>query len=348
MKSLLIEILSGRGPLIPLLVTVLAGVLVFAFAARLARHADAIAEATGLGGLWIGSVLLAAATSLPEVLTDVNAALLDAPDIGVGDLLGSTLANMLILAVLDLAFAGRRVLHSVGADHARLGVVGIVATAMAGLAIVTGGWGRIGHVGIESLAIVAVYLGAMRGLYRSLPTGRVPAPGSPLDDRGGIRRPLVGFALGAVGLFVVTPLLVLAAEAFAKTSGVTETFVGTLLVGLTTSFPEMAATVYAVRLGALDLAVGNIFGSNAFNMTILLIMDLVYVRGPVLTVVSRDHLLTVLVAVTCLGLGVMTILSRDHRRPPRLRVESLLIVVAYVAAAWMLYRLVRPVEALAP
>jgi cation:H+ antiporter len=339
MRTFLIEILIGRGPLIPFLALVLAGVLVFAFAARLARHADAIAEATGLGGLWIGSVLLAAATSLPEVLTDVNAALFDAPDIGVGDLFGSTLANMLILAVLDLVFAGRRVLHSVGADHARLGGLGIVVTAMAGLAIVTGGWGRIGHVGIETLAIVAVYLGAMRRLYRSLPTRPVPAPGSPLDDRGGIRRPLVGFALAAGGLFVVTPLVVLAAEAFAKASGVTETFVGTLLVGLTTSFPEMAATVSAVRLGALDLAVGNVFGSNAFNITILLIMDLVYVRRPILTVVSRDHLLTVLVAVTCLGLAVMAILARDHRRPPRFRVESLLIVVAYVAAAWMLYRL---------
>jgi cation:H+ antiporter len=246
---------------------------------------------------------------------------------------------MLILAVLDLVFAGRRVLHSVGTDHARLGALGILVTAMAGLAIVTGGWGRIGHVGIETLAIVAVYLGAMRRLYRSLPVAPVMASRSPLDDRGGVRRALVGFALGAVGLFVVTPLLVLAAEAFAKESGVTETFVGTLLVGLTTSFPEMAATVSAVRLGALDLAVGNIFGSNAFNMTILLIMDLVYLRGPVLTVVSRDHLLTVLVAVACLGLGVMAILARDDRRAPRLRVESLLIVAAYVAAAWMLYRL---------
>ena len=290
----LIEILIGRGPLIPFLALLLAAALVFVFAARLARHADAIAEGTGLGGLWIGSALLAAATSLPEVLTDVNAALLDAPDIGVGDLLGSTLANMLILAVLDLVFAGRRVLHSVGADHARLGMVGIVVTAMAGLAIATGGWGRLGHVGFETPAIVAVYLGAIRRLYRGLPTGPVPAPGSPLDDRGGIRRPIVGFALAAGGLLVVTPLVVLAAEAFAEASGMTETFVGTLLVGLTTSFPEMAATVSAVRLGALDLAVGNIFGSNAFNMTILLLMDLVYARGPVLAMPApRDSRATV-------------------------------------------------------
>jgi cation:H+ antiporter len=100
----------------------------------------------------------------------------------------------------------------------------------------------------------------------------------------------------------------------------------------------MAATVSAVRLGALDLAAGNIFGSNAFNMTILLAMDLVYVRGPVLAAVSRDHLVSVLMAVTCLGLGMLAIIVRDERHPPRLRIESVLIVAAYLAAAWMLYR----------
>ena len=187
MKALVLELLTGRGPLFPLLALLLVAVLVFVIAAPLARHADAIAETTGLGGLWIGAVLLAAATSLPEVLTDVNAALLDLPDIGVGDLFGSTLANMLILAVLDLVFASRGILRSAGTDHARLGALGILVTAMAGLAIVSGGWGRIGHVGIETLAIVAVYLGAMRRLYRSLPVAPVRAPRSPGDDPAGVR-----------------------------------------------------------------------------------------------------------------------------------------------------------------
>ena len=337
MKAILLEMLAGRGPVVPLLTLAFAGGLVFMIATRLARHADAIAHATRLGGLWIGSVLLAAATSFPEILTDVNAVLLDAPDIGVGDLFGSTLANLLILAALDLGFAGRRVLHSVSAEHARLGTLGILLTVMAGLAIVTGGWGRIGHVGVETVAIAAVYLAGMRRLYRSTAASLAAAPSSLLEDRGaGLKRPLVGFALAAVGLSIVTPLLVLSAEAFSKESGATETFVGTLLVGLTTSFPEMAATVAAVRLGALDLAVGNIFGSNAFNMTVLLIMDIVYLRAPVLSVVSRDHLLTVLVAVACIGLGMMAIQSRDEEPRRVVRVESLLIVAAYVLGAWTL------------
>ena len=116
----------------------------------------------------------------------------------------------------------------------------------------------------------------------------------------------------------------------------TETFVGTLLVGLTTSFPEMAATFSAVRLGALDLAVGNVFGSNAFNMVVLLIMDAVYLRGPLLTMVSRDHLLTVLLAVICLTLGLMAILSRARRRPAPVMIESALIIGVYIVGAWLL------------
>jgi cation:H+ antiporter len=338
MRALLLDGLTGRGPAIPLLALVLTGLAVFLLAGRLARDADAIARATRLGGLWIGAVLLAAATSTPEVLTDVSAALLEVPDIGIGDLFGSTLANMLILAVLDLALPRRRILHAVAADHARLGALGILLTAMAGFAIATRGWGRIGHVGIDTLAIVAVYVAAMRRLYRSLPPAADPA--HLIDARSG-PPPLVGFGLAAGALCIVTPLLVLSAEAFAVESGLTETFVGTLLVGLTTSLPEMAATVAAIRLGAHDLAVGNVLGSNAFNMTILLLMDLAYWPGPVLAAASRDHLLTVLVALGTLALGVMAILSRDGRRPARPSVESVGIVVAYALGAWALFHLAR-------
>ena len=344
MKALALGLLTGNGPLVPLLALVGAGAIVFMLGSRLARHADRIATQTGLGGVWIGSVLLAASTSLPEVLTDINAAVLDAPDIGVGDLLGSTLANMLILAALDIVFARRRILSQVAVGHTLLGLLGILLTAMAGVAIVTGGWGRVGHIGIETIAIAVAYLGGMRLLYgtvavRGLSAERWRPEGWRAD---GLRGPAAGFSLATLGLAGVTPLLVLSAEALSLESGLSHAFVGTLLVGLTTSFPEMAATVSAVRLGALDLAVGNIFGSNAFNMLVLLIMDAAYVRGPLLSVVAGDHLLTVLLAITCLALGITAILSRTQRRPGPAILESGLIVATYVLGAWLLYRQRRP------
>jgi cation:H+ antiporter len=332
MKLYLLAVLTGRGPAIPLLVFAAAGLLVLVIAGRLARDADHLAARTGFGRVWVGSALLAVATSLPEILTDVNAALFDVPDIGVGDLLGSTLANMLILAVLDLLFPAQRVFASIAAPG--LGALAIVLTAVAGSAILTGGWLRIGHVGLETAVIAALYLGAMRRLYRSTASARAVDPVA--APAGPARPALAGFALGAIGLIAVTPALVLAGEALARESGVTDTFVGTLLVGLTTSFPEFAATVSAIRLGAAELALGNILGSNAFNMAVLLLMDAAYRRGPVLAAVSGDHLLTVLAAIASMALGIMAMLAPRDGAVARPRPESVLIVAVWFLAVYAL------------
>src|SRR5512134_2217986 len=79
----------------------------------------------------------------------------------------------------------------------------------------------------------------------------------------------------------------LAADAVSQEAGLTVTFVGTLLVGLTTSLPELAATVSAVRIGALDLVAGNVFGSVAFNLLVFVFLDAAYRDGPLLQALSR-------------------------------------------------------------
>jgi cation:H+ antiporter len=338
MKVALLGFLEGHGPLPPLLAIGTVAALVFVLASRLARDANTVAVTTGLGGLWIGSVLLAASTSLPEVFTSVNAAALDAPDVGVADLLGASLANMLILALLDAARPRQRILHHVATEHALLGLLGVILAAMAASAVLVGGWGRLGHAGLETLAIGATYAAGMRLVYRSLaiepePRGSVPA-GARADLWGAIAR----IGLAAAGLAAVTPLLVIAAEVLAKEAGLSVTFVGTVLVGMTTSFPELAATVSAVRLGALDLAIGNVFGSVAFNLVLLLPLDLAY-RGPLLATVRSDHAVAALSLILCVAFGVMAILSRAQRRPGPAAAESTLIVAAYGLGIWFLYRL---------
>ncbi len=334
----LLAALTGSGLWLPLIAFALTGAVVFAVASRLAHHADAIADATGLGRVWIGTVLLAASTSFPELVTDVNAALLDAVDIGVGDLFGSTLVNMLILAVLDLVYARRRLLHNVALDHTLVGAMAIVVTAIATIAIAAGGLGAVGPVGLETLLIVGVYLFGMHAVYRSIQV--VPSVPEQLDlgdtSRTVLRRGIRGFAIGAAGLLVAAPLLVTTAQAVAIEAGQSETMVGTVLVGFTTSFPEIAASVVAVRMGAFDLAVGNIFGSNAFNMCVLFAMDLAYTGGPVLAAVSPTHAFSGQVAILAVALGVMGILARAKRRIAVVRIESLLIVVAYFGLVTLL------------
>lgn len=343
MKASVQELLTGHGPLVPFFALVVVGVLVFLVASRLSRHADAVADETGLGGLWIGTVLLAASTSLPEVFTAVNAALLDAPDIGVGDILGANMVNMLILAALDLVFARRRILDHVHKEHAQFGLLGMVLMAMAGSAIIVGGWARIGHVGLETIMIAAVYLGVLRFLYRQGVQSRaVGLIDTKPVNRLRLRGAAVGFGLGTAGLLVLTPLLVLSAESISLETGISTTFVGTLLVGLLTTLPELSTTFSAIRLGAFNLAVGNLFGSVMFNLVILLLMDLAYARGPLLGLVTRDHLYTIVLGVALLALGVVAILRRGRPRALPFRIENILIVAIYLLGVFLLYRLGTP------
>jgi len=346
MTEFVFEALVGHGLWLPLAVFLLLGAVIFAVASRLAYAADAISDATGLGRAWIGAILLAGSTSLPEITIDVNAAALGVPDIGVGDLMGSTLANMLILAVLDLVYARRRLLQNVEVSHTVVGLLAIVLTMIAGIAIAAGGFGRVGFVGVETILIVAVYILGMRmfyqltavsaqGLLPDMPPAARPAAE---DKRPALRAAIWTFAIAAAVLVIISPLLVISAEAISAESGMSETFIGTLLVGLTTSFPEIATTVAAVRLGAIDLAVGNIFGSNAFNMCVLLFMDLAYTDGPILADVSGDHVMTAQLATLCIAFGVLAIMGRLERRSAVARFESLLIVGCYAAGVWLLAR----------
>jgi cation:H+ antiporter len=337
-SDIVLDWLTGHGVLLPAAVFAALGLAVFAIASRLARHADAIADATGLGRLWIGTVLLAASTSLPELTTDVNAALLDKVDIGVGDLIGSTLANMLILALVDLVYARRRILDQVALDHVLVGALAVGLTAAAGAAIASGGWGRIGHLGTETIIIAGAYIFGMRAVYNSTMAQAIPPEQLELGDTRSsvLRQGLMGFGLAAVGLVLTAPFLVLSAEAVAIESGLSQTFVGTLFVGFTTSFPEIAATVAAVRMGAPDLAIGNIFGSNAFNICVLFAMDVAYLKGPVLAHVSSDNLIGAFLAVLAISLGMLAILARRRPRVGVVRLESVLIVLTYAGAAWLL------------
>lgn len=339
----IVLLLTGEGMLVPLLAFLLLGAVVFASAARLAGHADAIGDALGLGRMWAGALLLAASTSLPELATDVNAGLLGHVDIGVGDLFGSTLANVFVLGALDLAFRRHDVIARASREHATVGAVAIVLTAVATAALASGGWGRVGHVGTETLLIVAAYVLATRAVLASRPADTPsPEPRPPEDpaprpiEAAELRKHVAGFVGAALVLLLAAPLVVLTADAFAIESGLSESAVGTLLVGFTTSFPEIAASVAAVRLGAPDLAVGNLVGSNAFNMCVLFAMDLAHAPGPVLATAAPTHLATASLAILAIALAVFAVLARRPVRVMGFRLDSLAMVGTYAAAAWLL------------
>jgi cation:H+ antiporter len=92
------------------------------------------------------------------------------------------------------------------------------------------------------------------------------------------------------------------------------TFVGTLFVAAATSLPELVVTVSAIRLGVVDLAISNLLGSNLFDVLILAINDILYVRGPLFAFVSPAHSVTAFAAVIMSGIFIVAVLYRPETR----------------------------------
>lgn len=225
----------------------------------LARYADQIAEATGLGRIWIGPVLLAAATSLPEAATDVAAVRFGAPDLAAGDLFGSSMANMLILGIIDLLSPRAQVLRRAALDHALSAALAIALNALAALFVLFRPTATVFGVGVETVILLLAYLAGTRAVYRHSVRAR-PLPHKARSHepvRQLLTRAAVGFGVAAVAILVAAPVFAWSAQRIAEMTGLGTTFVGTLLVGFSTSLPELVASIAAVRAGALDLAVGK-------------------------------------------------------------------------------------------
>jgi cation:H+ antiporter len=314
-----------------------AGVAVVFAGSLLARSADAIAEHTGIGRVWVGAVLLAAATSLPELAVDVSAVRMGAADLAAGDLFGSSMANMLVLAVLDLAFPRKRLLRQATFDHALSASLAIALNAGAALLVLVRLDASVLGVSSGSVVLAAAYLAGTRAVYRHVRRNGATGSAKPATSPPALRVAILRFFAGTGIVLVGGPALAWSARGLAEVSGLGTTFVGTWFVGLTTSLPELVSSLAAVRMGAFDLAVGNLFGSNAFNMLIFVALDLAEPRQAIFTLVEPAHALTGLFAVVLMSLGVAAIVYRAERRFAMLEPDSLLIIAVYLLALAVLY-----------
>lgn len=313
--------------------------LIVLAATQLAKYGDVIAIRTRLGGMFIGVLLLAGATSLPEVLTTISSLSEGAPNLAAGNLLGSNLFNMFLLAVLDLLHRKERILRKAALKHALTGSLTVFLIGLVVFFILADVELQVGWVGIDSIFIMAAYVigvwliqdNQAHGAIRLAGPAEIPA-GTP-----SLRTGLIGFGLAAAGLVIVTPWMVRASVEIAEITGLGTTFVGATLVAVVTSLPELVTTVAAVKIGADDMAIGNLFGSNLFNMFALGLTDIFYLQGRFLGVIDPAFLLVGMLGLLMTGLGLIGNLARLERRVLFIEVDALALMVLYFGGLWLLY-----------
>lgn len=329
-----------------------AAVIVVAGAA-LTQFGDIISHRTKFGGLLVGSILIAGATSLPELAIDVTVVRMGSPDLAAGDLIGSSLFNLMILAVLDLTrYSHGQMLSKASARHALAGSVSIALTAIAAIFIFLGPTLEgvtLARMGPGSIALIAAYLVGIRIVFRGQQQDSPPKSEAENKGRGGenkavisplknlgLKGAVIGFIAAAAVILIAAPFLARAADHLAESSGLGGTFFGTTFVALCTSLPEMVTTFSAVRMKAFDLAVGNIFGSNCFNMLIFAALDVVD-EGSLLASVAQTHVYTALCVIVVTAIVVLGQLFRVEKEKHFLEPDALLALLLILGSLAGLY-----------
>lgn len=328
--------------LVHLLVIAAGGAVVWVAAHRLSKLADQLAMATGVGRVLLGALLLGGVTSLPEVATTVTAGAVGNPQLAIGNLMGGAALQVVVLAIADAIESRRRLTFQISESGVLVQHVALVLLLLLAIAAFTVGEPvTVAGLGLWPVLIAAAYVGTLAATNmaeqdeRWRIADRGPRLGRGAGDREGPReprppRPPTWQLAGLGGVVLVAGWLVArAGDALAEAGPLSGTFVGAVLVALTTSLPELSTVIGSLRQGAYDMAVSNIMGTNGLEVALLLVADIAYRDGPLVEQAqASDVFLAALAAVlTCLYLGGL--LLRRERTVLRVGYDSAAVAVTY-------------------
>ena len=311
--------------------------LIFISGKRVAKYGDIIAVKSGLGGVWIGFVLLALVTSLPELFNGVSAiTLIGEPDLTVGNILGANAFNLFNLAMLDIAYQNGPILASASQTHrltswSSLIMVAVIATGI----FVDFRFSFFGllWLGWYAPVIVLLYFVFVRVIYW-VEKRQDSQTETGLDYGEEKSWKVYGyFAASAVIIIGAGIWLAFIGDEITLVTGWGKSFVGSLILAFSTTLPEMTVSYTAMRMGATDMAIANIIGSNLFNATIIPIDDVLHIKAPVLSAVSESHLITAVLVIVMTLLFIFGI-NRKPRRFFRLSWWNLIIIALFLAGAY--------------
>ena len=322
--------------------------IVVAASTFLSRYADVIAEKTNLGRAWVGAILLAGVTSLPELVSGLTAVtVLHAPNIAIGGIVGSNLFNLTLIAVMDVAYQPGSILARAQDGHILSGALGILLIGLAASAPL---WGTVlngsGIFGISfiSLGIFAVYLIGARllALFQSKRAAEVLEQEAATLHYNLItrRRAFFVFSMAALVVVVAGVWLSSLTDQIAAETGLGRSFAGALFLGVSTSLPEITASLTAVRIGAIDLAIGNVLGSNLFNVTLLAVYDVFDGGHNLWASMSTANSLGLIIAMMMTAVVIVSLMYRASPKTPwRVSWDGIALGAMYLGALAALYAL---------
>ncbi|MFV8827391.1 sodium:calcium antiporter [Alkalihalobacterium sp. APHAB7] len=322
----------------------LCAVITVICAIKLSTYADALSEKTALGGMLVGTIFLAGATSLPEVTTSISAIVLDNPDIAIGNVLGSNMFNLLILASFDLYYRKKRIFKGASGEHFYTASIGLLLAVTTLLALTLRLNITFLGVGLDTLLIVTIYAAGMYVLTNRSKKETLDYEEPEVEEENklntsaiSLKRAIYGFIIAAFVILVAGSFLTITGDRIAVITGLGSSFVGSFLIAATTSLPEAVAVLIAIQLRNYNLAIGSILGSNLFNILILVGTDVLYQKGSVLFFVSPVNQITAAAVAVLSVIVLYSLLRKNDYSATSYAFPSVLLIIIYFVSSYLIF-----------
>lgn len=258
---------------------ILAVIVVYA-SIQASNQVDLLDKKTNIGGALIGGLLLAAITSLPELITSISSVFLlnGEADLAFGNVFGSNVFNLVILAVADIFFVKHLYLNKVSNVNNKSNMYVIFIYLIFITVFLTKNSIPVTFVGFN-FALVSIVILILYGFsIKMLADTEVEVSENDHVEevKDSLSKILFTFALWAVILIIASVFITMVADDLAETYQLDTSFAGALFLGIATSLPEATAVFNLIRLRSYDIAISNIIGSNIFNFTIISFVDVLY------------------------------------------------------------------------
>jgi len=301
---------------------------------RLSFHGDRIAELTGIGKAWVGLIMMALVTSIPELITGISSVVIvNQPDFAAGDVFGSCVFNLLILSLVDVRIK-KPLTCLVKPSHIVAGLFSILLLTICAVAIIIKDKGN-GWFSYFTPVIILVYLIAIRSIFKYEKKNEFSHISvteiKEYENKGELlKRSILIYGFNAIIVIIAALFLPYFGEHIANHFGFQHSFFGTLFLAATTSLPELVVSFAAIRLQSYDMMMGNLLGSNLFNILILGIDDLFYTNDSLFSNISQSHLVSVIATIamtTITGIGLMV---KREKKIWKFSIDAILIFIIYI------------------
>lgn len=320
---------------VALTVFIISGVFIIFAGMALAKYGDEIAEKTGWGTLWVGTILVSVSTSLPELVVNISAVWIEkSPGLALGNVFGANMINIFVIGIAALLFGTRNLFGNQGRETQVLVKTGIGLVALAAVMAATGDF-ALGPTSVGSLLIAVVYILGMRAVYNA---GRVEAGSEEGDSvpKGSPRNAFIAFGIASLVVIIAGRYLAHSADEIAKVTGIGASFIGVLLVSIVTTLPEGAVTIAACFRKSYGIAMGNVYGSCAFNVFVITIAGFFH-DGALLGAMENAHFVAASAAFLLMSMGFLILKSCQTSTMALARVLTPAIPVVYIVGLYLVY-----------